>query len=70
MKAVQHKCPPHHFIINPENVGRCIYCPKLRDFGELLRRDGVFVVAGRRGAEARGETSGKKRGRKKKQDRV
>ena len=51
----------HHFIIDSDNVGRCRYCPEVRDFGRLLQREGVFAVAGRRGAKAR------KRGRKKKE---
>ena len=53
----------HHFIIDSDNVGRCRYCPEVRDFGRLLQRAGVYVVAGRRGAKA----SKGKRGRKKKE---
>ena len=56
----------HYWIIDSENVGRCRYCPEVRDFGRLLQREGVFVAAGRRGAKARKEALGKKRGRKKK----
>ena len=62
----KHKCPPHHFMIDSENVGHCS-CGEERDFGKLLRREGVFVAAGRRGAKARREVLGKKRGRKKKE---
>ncbi len=58
----------HHFIVNSDNVGRCRYCPEVRDFGRLLQREGVFAVAGRRGAKAREETLGKKRGRKTKEE--
>ncbi len=54
------KCPPHHFIINSENVGYCKDCPEVRDFGRLLQREGVFVLAGRRGAKARKGVLGKK----------
>jgi hypothetical protein len=25
----------HHWIIDSENVGRCRYCPAVRDFGKL-----------------------------------
>ena len=64
----KHKCPPHYFLINSENIGYCKYCPEERDFLELLRRTGVYVAAGKSGA--RKATSGKKRGRKKKEDRV
>jgi len=42
----------HYWVIDSENVGRCRYCPEVRDFGRLLQREGVFVVAGRRGAKA------------------
>ena len=38
----KHECPPHHFIINSDNVGQCKYCPEIRDFGRLLQRAGVF----------------------------
>jgi len=70
--AVQrkHECPPHHFVINSDNVGHCIYCPVVKDFGRLLERDGVFVAAGRRGAKAsRGvprKPYGSRKGRKSK----
>ena len=68
VKTRKHKCPPHHFIIDSSNVGHCKYCPKVRDFGELLQKQGVFVAAGRRGSKARQEVLGKKRGRKKKEE--
>ena len=55
-------------MIDSSNVGHCIYCPVVRDFGRLLQKQGVFVAAGRRGAKARKEVLGK-RGRKPK-DRV
>ena len=42
----------HHWIINSSNVGRCRDCPGVRDFGELLVREGqYFKKAGRRGAK-------------------
>ena len=42
----------HHWIINSSNVGRCRDCPEVRDFGELLVREGqYFKKAGRRGAK-------------------
>ena len=68
MKTAKRKCPPHYFILDVDNVGRCKYCPEVREFGELLRQTGVFVAAGKRGAKARQATLGKKRGRKKKED--
>ncbi len=63
----KHKCPPHYFLINSENIGYCKYCPEVRNFLELLRQTGVFVIAGRRGAKAKKATFGEKRGRKKKE---
>jgi len=39
-KEKEGKCPPHRFMINSENVGRCRDCPEVRDFGELLIREG------------------------------
>lgn len=60
----KRKCPPHYFIVDVDNVGRCKYCPEVQDFGEELRRSGVYVAAGKRGAKARRETRGKKGGRK------
>ncbi|MBA7645261.1 hypothetical protein ES703_53016 [subsurface metagenome] len=59
----KHECPPHHFLINSENVGHCKYCPEVRDFGRLLEKQGVFVAAGRRGSKARKEVLGEKRAR-------
>jgi len=38
MTEEKHECPPHHFMIDSENVGRCRYCPEVRDFGKLQRR--------------------------------
>ncbi|GAI99852.1 unnamed protein product [marine sediment metagenome] len=64
-KAMANDDCTHHFIIDSDNVGRCKYCPEVKDFGRLLQREGVFVLAGRRGAKARKEVLGKKRGRKK-----
>ena len=60
----------HYWIVDSENVGRCRDCPEVRDFGRLLQREGVFAVAGRRGAKARKEVLGKKRVRKKKEELV
>ena len=55
----KHKCPPHHFIINSGNVGRCIYCPAVKDFGEILRREGHLLGSKSKKGGAKG-----KRGRK------
>lgn len=68
----QGKCPPHYWIIDSDNVGHCRYCGEVRGFGELLRRNGVFVAAGQRGAKAsKGvarRPSRSRRGRKKKEE--
>jgi len=62
VKTIKHKCPPHHWIINSQNVGHCKYCPVVRDFAESLRREGYLS-----GSKAKkGGTKGK-RGRKKKE---
>ncbi len=66
-EKTERKCSPHYFIVDSSNVGRCKYCPEVSDFGEALRRSGVFVAAGKRGAKARQATLGKK-GRKKKKE--
>lgn len=52
----------HYWIIDSDNVGRCKHCPEVRDFGSLLRRAGVFVVEGQRGAKAGEKILGKKGG--------
>ena len=31
------QCPPHYWIIDSDNQGRCRYCPETRDFQKLLR---------------------------------
>ncbi|GAJ21593.1 unnamed protein product, partial [marine sediment metagenome] len=63
----KHECPPHHWLINSENVGYCKDCPAVKDFGRLLEKQGVFVAAGRRGSKARQETFRKKTRRKSKE---
>lgn len=35
----KHKCPPHYFVINSDNVGHCKYCPEVRDFEKLRRKE-------------------------------
>ena len=30
-----HMCPPHYWLIDSGNVGRCKYCGEVKDFGEL-----------------------------------
>lgn len=32
------KCPPHWWIVDSYNVGRCKYCPAVKDFGQQLKR--------------------------------
>jgi len=36
--AKEHRCPPHHWIIDSDNIGRCKYCGAVRDFGKELRK--------------------------------
>ena len=61
MKTKKHVCPPHHFIIDSSNIGRCIYCPAVKDFGEILRREGHLL-----GSKSKKGGAKSKRGRKKK----
>ena len=65
----KHKCPPHHFIVDSNDIGRCVYCPEVRDFRKLQRRErdlgkllrserdeGTFQVThGRRGRPRKNE---------------
>jgi len=62
VKTRKHKCPPHHFIINSENVGYCKHCPEVRDFNKLLRREGLLS-----GSKSKRGGSKGKGGRKKKE---
>jgi hypothetical protein len=32
-----HVCPPHYWLVDSGNVGRCKYCGEVKDFGELHR---------------------------------
>jgi hypothetical protein len=34
----KHQCPPHHWKIGNDNIGRCIYCPATIDFGVLSEK--------------------------------
>ncbi|MBA7633365.1 hypothetical protein ES703_40931 [subsurface metagenome] len=61
VKTRKHKCPPHHFIINSENVGHCKYCPEVRDFNRLLRREGLL-------SGSKSKSGGTKGRRKKKEE--
>ena len=61
MAKAKHKCPPHYWIHNSENVGHCRYWPDVRGVGELPQKTGVVVAAGRRGAKASKGKSGRKK---------
>ena len=37
------QCPPHHWIIDDFNVGRCKKCPAVKDFGALMSKDRNFA---------------------------
>ena len=64
-RVARYVCPPHHWIIDSNNVGRCLYCPEVRDFGKLLRaEDRRLGVTARRGSEATKRST--KRGRPRK----
>ena len=51
VKTRKHKCPPRHFIIDSGNVGHCKYCPEVRDFRELLRREGYGGSKSKKGGK-------------------
>jgi len=53
----------HHWIIGSDNIGRCRYCPAVRDFNRLLRREGQVL-----GLKSTFDGTKGKRGRKKKED--
>jgi len=53
IRQEKHKCPPHHFIIDNDMVGHCIYCSAVRDFGKLQEKEGLLYKApSRKGAVA------------------
>ncbi|MBA7709814.1 hypothetical protein ES703_118740 [subsurface metagenome] len=52
----------HHWVVDEFNVGRCIRCGAVRDFGALMNKDKKFTQI----LYPAGEHGGK-RGRKKKQ---
>ena len=65
------KCPPHFWIIDSQNVGRCKYCPAVKDFGKLQRHEERRLEeATKRGSERRLETVQGKRGRPRKHEQV
>ena len=54
----KHECPPHHFLIDSDDVGVCRYCDEERDFRKLMGRESKFLgLTAKRGG---------KRGRRKK----
>ena len=61
------QCLPHHWIIDEFNVGRCIKCGAVKDFGALMKKyagtNEVFQVARVRSYSK----PGRKRGRPRKE---
>lgn len=57
----KHKCPPHHFMIDSNDVGVCRYCGEVRNFRRLLERE-------RRAFEGGSSIPRKKSGRPKKEE--
>ena len=33
-----HACPPHYWLVDSGDVGRCKYCGQVQDFGELREK--------------------------------
>ncbi|MBA7527746.1 hypothetical protein ES705_19924 [subsurface metagenome] len=50
----KHKCPPHRFMINSQNVGHCS-CGEVRDFGKLLGREGFGLRSKSKGGGTKGK---------------
>ena len=53
----------HHWVIDQFNVGRCIKCPAVRDFGALMKKQDADIVqvrlqSGKRGRKKKQATSG------------
>lgn len=61
-KTTNEQCPPHHWVIDEFNVGRCIKpdCGAVRDFGALMKKErkivGIVHLAPKGGGK-RGEAS-------------
>lgn len=62
-KTTNEQCI-HHWVIDGFNVGRCIKCPAVRDFGALLKKQGTDIVQARVQSGKRGR-KGKNRGTRK-----
>ncbi len=52
-KKTNEQCV-HHWVIDEFNVGRCIKCPAVRDFGALLKKQGADIVQARVQSSKRG----------------
>ena len=38
-KNQSNSCPPHYWIIDSENMGKCRWCPKTKDFAKLQAKE-------------------------------
>ena len=57
----QHnKCPPHNWDIDSEGIGECKYCPAVKDFMKLQKKELHELAVKRQLGAAK---SGKVRGR-------
>ena len=46
---MNNQCPPHHYVVNSLNVGKCRKCGKEKDFGKLLKEiPGAETARGQR----------------------
>ncbi|MBA7669870.1 hypothetical protein ES703_78008 [subsurface metagenome] len=67
----KYKCPPHHWIIDCNDIGRCIYCPEVRDFRKLQRREATLGALRTRGNyEGTSKVTHGRRGRPRKDEEV
>lgn len=59
------KCPPHFWIIDSNNVGRCKYCPAVKDFGKVIRKEQQKVSDKQAAIAQNTHKTGRPKGRKK-----
>ena len=57
----EKKCPPHHWILDSNDVGHCRFCPAVCDFSKLQRKEHEKTVSKRLAAIATGRPKGRKK---------
>jgi hypothetical protein len=41
-RFAKQTCPPHYWLIDSQNIGRCKKCGEKRDFGKALKKEKLF----------------------------